>query len=99
MVSSEWMARAQFAYAALAVLVSLGLLVKSQANAVASIALFCLATSHPFWWISAYRGDCGGQLGMFSVAYTALSTIALCWQIRGVFKKAPPVLATKLKVK
>lgn len=36
---------------------------------------------HPTWWVSAYRGDCGTTLSMFTNILLLFASVVLIWQI------------------
>ena len=48
---------------------------------VIPVILFGLLALHPAWTISAISGDCGHTKRDASYVFTAIGSIALCWQV------------------
>jgi len=87
MARAELLSKVQVTYAALAFIASLIMRFKGLRHDVAPIVLGFLTFSHPTWWESPYRGDCGVMLQLLSLVYTFFATLTLCWHIRAARKK------------
>lgn len=82
MVNITLASRWQFALTVGAFLASLAMVAKGIRHHIAVVALFVLAGSHPSLWLSAYGGDCGGRLEMFTFGYSVATAGFLVWHIR-----------------
>lgn len=86
MARAEMLSKVQVAYAALAFVASLIMRFKGLRHDVAPVVLGFLTLSHPTWWESPYRGDCGMMLQLLSLVYTIFATLTLFWHIRAARK-------------